>query len=178
MKLPTQLQRLLIITLAAGAFATVNQLNAQDRGDRGGRGNFDPAQMRQRMMERIREEFDVKSDDEWKIIETRLSKVMEAQREARMGMGFGGFRGPRRGGGDGGDNVRRNNPFGEPSPEAEALQKAVELKASSEELKTKLAKFRESRKAKEAALEKAQDDLRKVLSARQEAAAVLAGLLK
>ena len=60
----------------------------------------------------------------------------------------------------------------------EALQKAVESKAPADELKAKLAKLREARKEKEAALEKAQEDLRKVLSVRQEAAAVLAGLLK
>jgi hypothetical protein len=58
------------------------------------------------------------------------------------------------------------------------LQKAIESKAPADELKAKLAKLREARKEKEAALEKAQEDLRKVLSVRQEAAAVLAGLLK
>jgi hypothetical protein len=51
-------------------------------------------------------------------------------------------------------------------------------KASADEIKGKLAKFREARKTKEANLEKAQDELRKVLSARQEASAVLTGLLK
>ena len=41
-----------------------------------------------------------------------------------------------------------------------------------------MTKLRESLKEKEANLTKAQDDLRKVLSVRQEAIAVLAGLLK
>jgi hypothetical protein len=41
-----------------------------------------------------------------------------------------------------------------------------------------LAKVREARKAKEVALEKAQEELHKALSPRQEAGAVLAGLLK
>jgi hypothetical protein len=100
-----------------------------------------------------------------------------------MGAGFGGFgRGGRggRGGGDGGDSNNRNrNRFGgTPSPQAEALEKALDDKAPPDELKTKLAKFREARKEKEAALAKTQDELRKALSARQEAAAVLAGLLK
>ena len=67
---------------------------------------------------------------------------------------------------------------GEPSPEAEELQKAIESNASKDELKAKLTKFREARKDKEAKLAKAQEDLKKVLSVKQEAAAVLNGLLQ
>lgn len=58
------------------------------------------------------------------------------------------------------------------------LQKALDDKARAEEVKAKLAKVREARKAKEAALEKAQEELRKSLSPRQEAGAVLVGLLR
>ena len=159
-----------------------------------GRGNFDPEQARQRRMERLKEQFDVKSDDEWKVIQERIEKVDQARREVGFGGGVGamGFGRQGRGGGSGNGN---NTPqsadaqggrrgggrggFGQAaSPEAEALQKAVESKAPADELKAKLAKLREARKEKEAALEKAQEDLRKVLSVRQEAAAVLAGLLK
>ena len=67
---------------------------------------------------------------------------------------------------------------GETGPEREALQQAFDSKAVADDLKAKLAKLREARKAKEAKLEKAQDELRQVLTVRQEAAAVLAGLLK
>ncbi len=35
-------------------------------------GNFDPAQMRQRMAERMREQFGVKDDTEWKLISERI----------------------------------------------------------------------------------------------------------
>ena len=73
---------------------------------------------------------------------------------------------------------RNRNRFGTPSAEEQALDKAIEAKAPADEIKTKLAALRESRKTKEAALEKAQDELRKSLSPRQEAAAVLARLLK
>lgn len=151
-----------------------------------GRGNFDPEQMRQRMMDNYREKLEVKSDAEWKLVQERIEKVTTARREVGMGGGFGGF--GRRGGGTnnaaGGDNQgqagRRNRGGfgGEPSPEAEALQKAIDSKASPDEIKSKLAKLRDARKDKEAQLEKAQADLRKVLSVRQEAAAVLLGLLK
>jgi len=66
---------------------------------------------------------------------------------------------------------------GEPSAAVQELQKAVESKASADEIKGKLAKVRDERKQKEAALTKAQEDLRKVLNTRREAQAVLAGLL-
>ena len=151
-----------------------------------GRGNFDPEQMRVRMMERYRETFEVKEDAEWKLIEGRITKVTDARREMGGGRGFGGPGGPggrRGGGGDaaaGADQGadRRRSFFGEPSPEADALQKALEAKAPADEIKTKLAKYRESQKAKQANLEKAQAELRLVLSVKQEANAVLMGLLQ
>lgn len=144
-----------------------------------GRGNFDPEQMRVRMMERYREAFEVKDDAEWKLLEGRITKVTDARREMGGGRGIGGP-GGRRGGADGGDQGadRRRSFFGEPSPEAEALQKAIEAKASNDEIKTKLAKYRESQKVKQANLDKAQSELRQVLSVKQEANAVLMGLLQ
>ena len=66
---------------------------------------------------------------------------------------------------------------GTPNPEADALQKAIDSKASKAELKAALEKYVASRKAKQAELEKAQADLRKVLTPRQEAIATLNGLL-
>jgi hypothetical protein len=167
-----------VLTLGAANLAA-QERPERDRGDRGGRGNFDPEQMRQRMMERYREDLEVKNDDEWKLIEARITKVADARRE----IGFGGgmrFGGGRRGGDNGGDQGgRRGSPGGNTSnPEVESLQKAIEAKAPAEELKAKLAKVREARKQKEANLAKAQDDLRKVLSVRQEASAVLMGLLQ
>jgi hypothetical protein len=173
---------LALAALTAAFVVSTGTVSAQDEGGRRrGGGDFDPAQMRQRMMERYREALEVKGDDEWKVLESRISKVFDAQRDARMGMQFRGQRreGAPQGGGDRGGDRARNNPFGgEPSPEAEALQKALESKASSEEIKAKLAKYRDARKVKEANLEKAQDELRKVLSVRQEATAVAMGLLK
>lgn len=166
--------------LAVGAGSSI----AQERQERQGRGNFDPEQMRVRMMERYRETFEVKEDAEWKIIEGRITKVNDARRELGGGRGFGGPGGPggRRGGGEGGGGGgegadRRRSFFGEPSPEAEALTKAIEAKAPADEIKTKLAKYRESQKAKQANLEKAQAELRQVLSVKQEANAVLMGLV-
>lgn len=187
------LTRMMMVTGAVALLGlTAGNTMAQDRQ---GRGNFDPEAFRQRAMERYREQMEVKNDDEWKVIQTRIEKVMDA----RQGMGPGGFGmfgrggpGGRRGGdnagaggagGAGGDAAAgggggRPRFGGEPSPEAEALQKAIEAKAPADELKAKLAKYRESRKAKEEKLAQAQDELRKVLSVRQEASAVLGGLLQ
>jgi hypothetical protein len=167
--------------MALAGFATILALgtpaaNAQERRERG---NFDPEQMRQRMMERYREALEVKNDDEWKVLEPRIVKVSEARRDAGGFGGGRGFGGPRReGGGEQGGGGERRRFGGEPNPDAEALQKAIDAKAPADEVKAKLAKYRESRKAKEAELAKAQDELKKVLSVRQEATAVLMGLLQ
>jgi len=169
------------LALAGALFAfcaTTQTSSAQNQ-----RGNFDPEQARQRMMERLREQFDVKDDAEWKLISERITKVMDAQRATRSFAGMGGFGGGRRGGGgpggdQGGRGGRGGGFGGEPNPDVEALQKAVEDKAPADQIKVKLAKVREDRKAADAKLESAQDELKKVLSVRQEAVAVMAGLLK
>ena len=175
-----KINQLLAIVAVAAALLSVNNVMAQ------GRGNFDPEQIRQRMMDRYRETLEVKGDDEWKLISERVKKVMDARTEIGFaGMGFGGGfggrpGGERPGGGDGnnagGEPRRRFGP--EPSAEEQALQAAIEAKAPADEIKAKLAKVREVRKAKEAKLEQAQEELKKVLSVKQEAAAVLGGLLK
>ena len=168
------------LALAGALFAfcaTTQTSSAQNQ-----RGNFDPEQARQRMMERLREQFEVKDDAEWKLISERITKVMDAQRATRSFAGMGGFGGGRRGGGGGGGDQGgrggRGGFGGEPNPDVEALQKAVEDKAPADQIKAKLAKVREDRKAADAKLESAQDELKKVLSVRQEAVAVMAGLLK
>lgn len=179
-----------------------NAGQGQGRGQGGGgggggrqRGNFDPEQMRQQIMTRYREQLGIKDDAEWGVIEGRINKINEARRNSGRGFGgFGGFGG--RGGGPGGPGGQggpgggqgaqgaqggqggRGGWGGQPSPEAEALQRSLDGGASADDVKAKLAAYRASQKQKEAALEKAQDDLRQVLSVKQEATAVLMGLLK
>lgn len=147
-------------------------------GGRPGRGNYDPAQR----MEQLKTVLEVTDDAEWKAMQPLIQKVADLRRDIMFsGMG----RGMGRGGPRGGDNAqpaeqgqqRRGGYGGTPSPEADALQKAIESKASKAELKAALDKFVASRKAKQAALEQAQDDLRKVLTSRQEAIAAVNGLL-
>ena len=181
------------------AVCLAGSLTAQDTdGQRGGGGgggqrgggpggrNFDPAQMQQRMMDNYKEQLEITDETEWKAVQPLVQKVIDARRATMSGMGRGMFGGARRGGPQGGgdnapaadqQNRRGAGMFGQPSPEAEALQKAVDAKAPKAELKAAVAKYQEARKAKQAELEQAQEALRKVLTARQEAIATVNGLL-
>ena len=156
-------------------------------GGRGGRGNWDPEQMRQRMMERFREQLAVKDDAEWSLIEARIKKINDSR--SGMGRGFGGpGGGPGGPGGQGGQAGQAGQAgqggrqgrggFGQPNPDAEVLQTALDSGASADDIKVKLTAYRAAAKVKEGQLEKAQDELRQLLSVKQEARAVLLGLLK
>ena len=128
-------------------------------------------QFRQRMNEFLKTSLKV-SDEEWAVIAPLLEKVQSKQREAsgpRMGF-FGGRRG-------GADHPR---PPGAPaSPDADALKAALDNEATSPaDIKTKLEALREARKKAAAELAQAREDLRKVLTQRQEATLVLAGILE
>jgi hypothetical protein len=149
--------------------------NNNGGGNGGGRGNFDPAQMQQQMVDRIREQLGVTDDAEWKVIMDRVTPVMELQRSTRGGGGFGGFRGGQAGPGGQGGGGRRGNLAA--NPEQTALQQAIADKLPDAEIKSRLERLREVRKANEEKLTKAQEDLRAVLSVRQEAVAVMFGLL-
>jgi hypothetical protein len=161
-------------------------LLAQDNG--GGPGNWDPAKFEERMLQRVRENLAITNNEEWTAVQPLVQKVMQARRDAGgmggMGMGMGPG-GPPPGGGPGGpppsdaqggsDRPRR---FGPPaSAEQQALQKALSDNASLPQVKDALAKYRASRKEKQSKLEAAQADLKSVLTSRQEAQAVLMGLL-
>jgi len=173
----------------------------------GGRGNFDPEQFRQRMNERIKEYLGA-SDDEWGVIQPKLEKVMQLQRQTSTGGGMGflfrgrggpggggpggaggaggggpnGDGGGRRGGGGGGPGgpgglfgADDNSPVRQASRD---LQQAVESNANADQLKAKMTALRSARTKAKEELGKAQEDLRGLLSAKQEAALVAAGMLE
>ncbi len=170
--------------------------NAQGNGNNANannnRANFDPAQMRQRMMDRYKETLGVTNDDEWKIVEERIQKVMDAQRDSRGGGGMGMMGGRRGGAAPGGatpqdanatqganpQNQRRGGNRADANPAATELQKALDENAAATVINDKLASYRDSRKAAEAKLEQAQAELQKVVTRKQEARLVLMGLLK
>ena len=156
------------------------------RGGNGGNfGNFDPAQMQQRRLDNVRQQLDVTNDTDWSAIQPLVQKLLDAQQAARQGGGRGGFGGRQRGGNNGqnGNNNNANTNGGgrggfgpQPSPEAQALQQAIDNDAPAAQLKDLLAKYNASQKNKQAALAKAQADLRQVLTVKQESQATLMGL--
>jgi hypothetical protein len=136
---------------------------------------FDPAQM----MEMVKTQMEVTNTEEWSALQPLIQKVMEARRDIGFGGGMRGMMGgPRRNQGEGDQGGQQRRGFGgTPSAEATALEKAIESKASKADLKVALDKYVASRKTKQAALEQAQENLRKYLTPRQEAIATLNGLL-
>lgn len=140
-------------------------------GGGGGRGNFDPAQMQQRMLDRFKETLKVTDDAEWKILAEKLTKIMTIRRE--MGGGFGGMMGGRRGGpGGAGPDAQADTttPSGQLNAALEGTDAAL--------IKTKLAAYRAFVATKQTELEKAQADLKAIVTATQEARLVAMGMLK
>ena len=150
---------------------TAGDANGADNAGKGGRGNFDPAAM----MERLREPLGVTDDAEWALISERLTKLSEIRRSAGGGIGRGGPPGGGPGGPGGGGTRPTRGPSG--NPEQDALRAAITDKLPDAEIKSRLDRLREVRKQNEAKLTRAQEELRAVLSVRQEAVAVMFGLL-
>jgi Spy/CpxP family protein refolding chaperone len=140
----------------------------------GGRGNFDPAQFRDRMYARYKEQLG-SNDEEWKVIQPKLEKVLATQRDGRSSRGgdFGG-----RGGRPGGDrNAADQNQSAVARASAE-LRAAIEDKSSSADAITaKVTALREAREKAKADIAAAQKELRELLTARQEAVLISGGIL-
>ena len=134
-------------------------------------------QFRQRMAERLKTALKA-SDEEWSVIQPLLEKMYAKQREAGGRFNFGGRRGGGPGGPGGEDRGNRPSMFGG-TPESEALETALKSDSTSPaEIKAKLDALREARKKAAAELDQSRDDLRKVLTQRQEATLVLIGILQ
>jgi hypothetical protein len=156
-------------------------------GQGGPGGRFDPAQMRQMMAQRMKEQLGA-DDEAWKVIEPRLTKVMELNREVSGGPGgmFGMFGRGNRGGNATNRGPRGGqNAQGGPAEPQTAVQKATEQlrttlenqSASPDEIKKNLAALRDAREKAKAELATAQQELKKILTVRQEAQLVLMGQL-
>lgn len=174
-----------LLAVPAGALLMFSLAMAQDAGNRGGdnqRGprNFDPAQMRERMMNNMKEQLGA-SDDEWKVLTPKVEKVMTAQRDSRGG--FGGFGGGRRGG-PGGDRGAGGD-RGSDRPQSKVAQAQDELRttldnksASADEISKKLTAYREAREKAREELKAAQKELKELVTQRQEATLVMMGMLE
>jgi len=145
-------------------------------------GNFDPAQMQQRMLDMQKERLKA-TDDEWKVIEPLIKVVNEKRMTGMMGGGMMGMRGGggRRGGGNqpaNGNAPAGNRPPRMSRPEVDALQKALESEnPAAKDLQEKMKAVRDARKKAEEELKQARENLRKVVTTKQEAQLLLMGLL-
>ncbi len=155
-----------------------------------GRGNFDPAAQRQMQLDNLKAALEITDDSEWTVVSAAIGKEMDAQQAynqaAPRGGGRGG-RGRRNAGGAGGGAAGGGAPGGggggfpgaaQPLPEMEALLEAIDAKAPADEIKTKLTALRKVISDRQDKLTASQEDLKKLLSARQEAIAVVNGVLR
>ena len=151
------------------------QQQGERGGDRGDRGGDRGAEFRQRMEERMKEMLGT-SDDEWKVLQPKLEKVMTARRDTMGGGGFMFGGGDRRRGDD-------NDSSGDQQRSAvqtasRDLRTTLENKeASPDEIAAKLKALRDAREKAKTDLAAAQKDLKEILTQRQEAVLVTMGML-
>lgn len=127
-----------------------------------------PEQMRERMQARIKEQLGA-TDDEWKALQPLVEKVQTAQMQAMAGR-FGMF-----GRNRGNDANRPSSPVGTAQQE---LQTLLENKdATPEQIKAKLTALRDAKAKAKEELTAAQNELKGVLTQRQEAVLVGMGML-
>lgn len=119
-----------------------------------------------RQLTRLRERLGVTDDAEWAVVAERIAKVEEARRNLAQDPNASRPNAA---------NARRN---GRPTgSDYDALRAAVTDQYPDAEIKARLARAHEARQKNEAQLLQAQTELRAVLSVRQEAIVVMAGLL-
>jgi hypothetical protein len=154
-----------------GGSATDGKFNQRDgSGDvRGNKSASEDAQAR--IMSKLREQFEVTDDAEWSVIAERIAKVSDLRRNLAGGTGL-------RASPLVGDKSKRVDRSGVSArPEQDALRAALKDKLPDAEIKVRLARVHEVHEQHEAKLARAHEELRAVLTVRQEAMAVMAGLL-
>ena len=169
-----------------------NQGNGQNGGGNNGGGgnnnngggggmrqrNFDPAQMMQRRMGQIKDALGA-SDDEFAAIQPKLQTVMQLQQDVTPRMFMFGRPGQNRGGG--GPGGFGGGASTQPSQVRTALndlqQTLDDQNAAPDAIKSKLDTLRQARVKAKQDLVVAQQDLKSVLTQRQEAVLVLMGML-
>jgi hypothetical protein len=142
--------------------------------------NFDPQQIQQmikqvqqQFLTSLRDQMEVTNDTEWNAMEPLLSKVVQAETESLIG-GMGGMGMMRMFMGNRGGNIPG---LSQSDPEGEALQKLLDDGAPTRQVRDALARYNDARKRKADELTRNREQLRKILTPRQEAILVLTGLL-
>ena len=158
------------------------QKGSTAQGRMAGRGQMDTEQMMNRMSGRIKEVLEM-SDEEWTVIGPKLINVVTLSTQStssNMGRMMGMFMSGR---GDTNQRTQRQ-PFagrGEPGPIATVqaeLQKLLEDKeAPASEIKRKIIELREAKEEAEQKLTTARNELRELLTVRQEALLIAMGYL-
>ena len=123
-----------------------------------------------RAMTKLREQLEVPDDAEWDVIAERIANLTELRRTLAGGVGIRGA--------NVGDKVKAAGRADRSArQEQDALRTAVRDKLPDAEIKSRLARAHDVHRQNESKLAKAQEELRAVLTVRQEAVAVVAGLL-
>lgn len=138
------------------------------KGDRGDDkpGRPSPAEADARALDRLREHLEIPDEAEWAVIAGRVQEVVAAR--AALGLPVPNFRaGP-----PPGDKGKKGG-----RAEQDALRTAVRDKLPDAEIKARLARAHEVFERNQARVNQAHANLRAVLTVRQEAVAVVAGLL-
>jgi hypothetical protein len=128
--------------------------------------------MQKRMLDRTRKQLEITDDKEWQAIEPLITKVGEARMASLCGHGLRGF-----GGRGGAAVVRAVLAAARPIRRRKRCRRRLMRRRPMPKPKPRSTNLSADRKAKQADLEKAQANLRKVLTPRQEAIATLNGLL-
>ena len=162
------------LALAASTILAIAQAPAPPEGGRQRGGS--PEEFMKRMSDALKTALKV-TDEEWTVLKPLVEKVQTAQREAGAGRGFGGRGGPGRGGDNAGGTQPADTRPG--AAESAALRAALESDSTSaDDLKAKLAAVRAVRKKGTADLAVAREELKKVVTVRQEAVLVSMGILE
>lgn len=154
---------------ATGDDSGVKPKKRDDNSD-SGRTKANPADAQARVLDRLREKLDVTDDTEWALIVERMTTIDEIRRT--LWTSSSSSRGPLPGTEK---NKRKSGSSG--NPERDALRSAVSDNLPDAEIKSRLARAHEIHRRNEARLAQAQANLRAVLSIRQEAVVVMAGIL-
>jgi hypothetical protein len=165
-----------VICLAAGTF----EAGAQAGYSAGKPGAGDKSKARAKMMEHYRAKLEVKDDAEWGIIQVRIEHVLQAEHELQAVLVAAQHKSRNSGQGTtaAGRSKQSHSYDGDATSEVRALQELIKAKAPPQEIKPRLARVREILRARQDKLASAREDLRAVLSSRQEAIAVLSGMLR
>jgi len=162
------------LVLAAAALLVAVSANWVFSQQQGGRaGGWDPAQMRQRMEARMKEALGV-ADDEWEVLQPKIEGIQTLSGQLRGSRFRGMFSG--RGGSRATESARELTEIETKQQELQALLDGTDTKPQG--IRKKLAELRDARAKVTQELAKAREDLRQVVTIRQEAVLVLMGTLE